>query len=127
MRNHLIFEPGDEFGLLTIMGPADPTPSGGKRYRCRCACGNETVAVASNLYRKIWKSCGCAKSQVARENGKKHIANTRYLTYRGVTRSLGAWAEQYGLTKGALRGRLDAGWDLEKALTWPMKRRHDIE
>ena len=125
MRHHLIFEPGDRFEKLTVIEPADPTPSGGKRYRCRCDCGRETIAVASNLYRHIWKSCGCTKAQVARENGKKHIANTRFLTYRGVTRSLGEWAAQYGLTKGALRGRLDAGWDLEKALTFPMKQRHD--
>ena len=47
--------------------------------------------------------------------------NTRYVTYRGKTKSLAEWANDTGLAYSCLLYRLDHGWDIEKALTTPSK------
>ena len=36
-------------------------------------------------------------------------------TYRGETKTLSEWAEQYGVDYGVLRGRLDRGWSFQAA------------
>ena len=44
----------------------------------------------------------------------------RYIiTWKGKTQHLHKWAEELGITGGALKLRLDYGWDLERALTAP--------
>jgi hypothetical protein len=52
---------------------------------------------------------------------KTQIRNTRvnrWLTYKGETKCLAEWAEQYGLKQVTLKARLDKSkWSLEKALT----------
>lgn len=39
------------------------------------------------------------------------------LTFNGETMCLGEWAARLGLSRASLRGRLHAGWPLERALT----------
>jgi hypothetical protein len=42
------------------------------------------------------------------------------LTVDGVTKTRFDWAKEYGISQGALRGRLTAGWSLQRALTAPL-------
>ena len=39
----------------------------------------------------------------------------------GKRQRLSAWAREYGFTVGALQRRVAAGWDIEKALTTPLR------
>ena len=54
---------GMRFGKLTVLGPArDGT--GRVAWRCRCDCGNETVALGSNLLSGRTGSCGCGRARL---------------------------------------------------------------
>lgn len=53
---------GMEYGDLKVEAPAEPTPSGARRWLCRCKCGNTTIVLETNLKRLHTKSCGCHKS-----------------------------------------------------------------
>lgn len=44
-----------------------------------------------------------------------------YLTFCGETLCVAEWAERHGLTDGALRGRLNRGWDIGRALLTPIR------
>lgn len=54
---------GHVFGMLTVEhrepGPRDRAHP--PRWRCRCACGGTTVALASNLTTGRTQSCGCGR------------------------------------------------------------------
>lgn len=53
---------------------------------------------------------------------KEQSRNTRvntYLTFKGETKCLTDWAEEYGITPGALSQRLNKGASVEKALLTP--------
>ncbi len=57
-----------------------------------------------------------AKTQ---QNNKRSNKN---MTYNGVTKTLSEWAEHTGISKTALKQRLNKlGWSLEKALTTPTR------
>lgn len=44
-----------------------------------------------------------------------------YLTYRGVTKTMSEWADEYGLVMQTLWERIEVwGWDVEKALITPI-------
>ncbi len=47
--------------------------------------------------------------------------DNRYITYQGVTKALGLWAEELGIERETLRGRLRYGWTVEKTLTTPIQ------
>jgi hypothetical protein len=59
-------------------------------------------------------------------NFKAQANNTsrnHHLTYKGETKNISQWAEEYGLSYGLLRDRIVVlGWDVEKALTTPVKK-----
>lgn len=46
---------GQRFNRLTVIRRADD----GKRWLCRCDCGNETEVVGTHLKSGVTKSCGC--------------------------------------------------------------------
>lgn len=46
--------------------------------------------------------------------------NTRYLTHNGITKTLVEWGEQSVCGVQAFRGRIGAGWDMDRALTEPL-------
>lgn len=54
---------GQVFGKLTVLEPAEDI-SGRTAWRCRCECGRETVALASNLRSGRTKSCGCGRARM---------------------------------------------------------------
>ena len=45
--------------------------------------------------------------------------NNRMLTFQGVTQCMTAWAEELGLSRGAIKGRLKNGWSVEETLSTP--------
>jgi hypothetical protein len=57
------------------------------------------------------------QSQQARNTSQNHN-----ITFRGKTQCLIAWAEEVGITRGALTSRLNRGWSVERALSTPVKR-----
>lgn len=75
--NKIVDISGQRFGLLTVVEPA-----GVRRYktgmavyfRCRCDCGNETLAQRSNL-RRATVSCGCTNLSrgTVGKAGTKHV------------------------------------------------------
>lgn len=48
--------------------------------------------------------------------------NTRRITYNGRTMCLSHWADEIGISRRSLKGRLDAGWSIERAVTTPKMR-----
>ena len=51
-----------------------------------------------------------------RKEQARNRRNNHNITYRGETKTLAEWAEQYGIDQVALRKRLIRGWDIERAL-----------
>jgi hypothetical protein len=45
-----------------------------------------------------------------------------YLEYKGETKTRAEWAELYGIPYFTLRKRLERNWDIEKALTTPVRK-----
>lgn len=44
---------------------------------------------------------------------------SRFITYKGETKIMQDWADQYNMHKTTLQHRLDRGWSVEEALTRP--------
>jgi hypothetical protein len=47
--------------------------------------------------------------------------NNRLINHAGRTQTLQGWAEEFGVTRGALKQRLKRGWQIEQALTTPQR------
>jgi len=77
----LCVPPGTEFGRLTVI---DEVSSAGapRRFKCRCQCGLELVAILSELRRGNTKSCGCLSAElrsraITRRNTKHGDSDSR--------------------------------------------------
>lgn len=58
-------EPGMHCGHLELIFPAEErTRAGTLLWRCRCACGNETLVRAIDLRNENIKSCGCKSREL---------------------------------------------------------------
>lgn len=60
---------GKRFGRLTVTEYAGKR-GGMHRWRCRCDCGNETVAGQTLLQAGRTKSCGCLQASIYKDNLK---------------------------------------------------------
>ena len=68
---------GQRFGRLVVVGIGGMTKYGKILWECKCDCGNTTYATKEHLGR-CTNSCGCIKSEKARERVKTHgEAHTR--------------------------------------------------
>ena len=68
---------GRTFGRLTAIEPTGARTPGDPsvRWRCRCACGKETIVPAKKLINGTIRSCGCMRTELLLEkNG--YIENT---------------------------------------------------
>lgn len=54
---------GQKFGKLTVMEIAPNPDKNGRKWKCRCDCGNEIVANAGDLKKGHTKSCGCLRKE----------------------------------------------------------------
>ncbi len=66
------------------------------------------------------ENCRWATAKTQRRNSRQN----KYLSFRGRTQTLVEWAEETGLSAGAIRLRLSKGWTIERALTTPWIPRH---
>ena len=52
-------EPGQTFGMWTVLSHVEGTTGKTKRYVCRCACGTKKKVLVASLAGGKSKSCGC--------------------------------------------------------------------
>lgn len=80
--------------------------------------GNYSCGHCDECVAKGWPAnCRWATRAEQRRNQK----GVRFLEFRGERLCLKDMAEKYGMTKGVLHGRLEAGWDLQLALLTPVR------
>lgn len=64
------------FGRLTVIGyegvHVSPCGTRRKMWRCRCACGKESIVAGSSLKNGSTKSCGCWKYQKIQKHNTSH-------------------------------------------------------
>lgn len=58
-----------------------------------------------------------------RATQSRNTRRNRMITFQGRTQCLIDWAVELGLTKSALKHRLDRGWSVERALSEPLQPR----
>lgn len=79
------------------------------------------------LYRKDrmgnYSPQNCSWVSVKVQNN--HRSNNRVITYNGESKTVSEWSDcnELGLTSKQIHKRLDAGWDIERALTTPILQR----
>ena len=74
---------GQTFGRLTVMAYI-----GSSLWRCECTCGNEALALGSQLRSGRHKSCGCLKRERIIARSSKHGHKTR----GGTTATYQSWS-----------------------------------
>lgn len=128
---------GQSFGRLEVIERAR-NHGNHAAWKCRCSCGNEVVAAATNLNRGRTTSCGCAiadankarrkgvaspikppQLRIAPKPAKRPHGVERLLTHMGRRQNLQQWADEVGLSFQAIQFRLSNGWSVKRALTTP--------
>lgn len=54
---------------------------------------------------------------ITRDEQQRNKRNNRYIEYNGEIKTIAEWAKIAGIERSVLRGRIDRGWTIEKALT----------
>lgn len=85
-------KPGDRYGRLTAIAVHSVNSGGLKRWRFRCDCGEEVVAIGSKVRTGNTSSCGCLRAETS---GARTLA--RQLTH-GMSRT-----SEYRIWIGMLR------------------------
>ncbi len=62
---------GQDFGRLTVIDLHGLDSQGRIRWECLCNCGQITRVMTWDLVRGHTRSCGCLKSDVLRERGRR--------------------------------------------------------
>lgn len=58
----------------------------------------------------------------SRRDQLRNTRQNRFVTYRGETKCVADWAEQFGFGRMTLLNRLDRGWTIEEAFETPVAR-----
>lgn len=84
----VILRTGLVLGQLTTLARVPSTGSGQHdKWRCQCACGNETLVRSSYLVSGKTTSCGCArKKKAAQQGGKREGAGRPEGSTKGTTK-----------------------------------------
>jgi hypothetical protein len=61
----------------------------------------------------------CEWTDIISQNNHRNI--NRLITYKNKIKTMAQWAREFNINQGSLRGRLHAGWSIEKALENPIK------
>ena len=103
-RQQIKAEPGDRYGLLTIIEESSPYVHQGRsrrRYKCKCDCGNESVVMLTNLRSGATTSCGCIKAKRLQQQAAASVTHgmtktrTHYSWLRMKDRCLNPNATSY--------------------------------
>ena len=70
-------KPGEKFGRLTLIERRDKFARG-RKWLCRCDCGNEVVVDVHSVSYGETSSCGCLQKEVLRQKRHKHKAGEKY-------------------------------------------------
>ena len=63
---------GRRFGRLTVLAEAERSKGRKKRWLCVCDCGGQTITDTTKLTSGYTRSCGCLRSEKARERHLLH-------------------------------------------------------
>jgi hypothetical protein len=66
---------GKRFGRLLVLERAEDGQDGGIFWKCRCACGKETIVKRNNLVSGNTRSCGCLSLELAIQYGKLNVVH----------------------------------------------------
>lgn len=75
---------GKRFGRLIVLERAQKPNANNAMWRCRCDCGGETIAAASNIAGGTTRSCGC----LAKEAARKLLQDNRYTFLHGKSHTV---------------------------------------
>lgn len=83
---------GMRFGRLVCIEPTEQRgPSGGVVWRCQCDCGNECLAVSTQLLHGYKKSCGCLGHPARKDFVGKRFGMLTVLEYAGKRGGMHRW------------------------------------
>lgn len=83
---------GRRFGKLVCLEPtAKRGPSGGVVWKCRCDCGNECLAVSTQLTGGYKKSCGCLGHPPVKDYVGKRFGSLLVTGYDGKRKGMHYW------------------------------------
>lgn len=81
---------GQRVGRLVVLTRENPSPSGARRWKCLCDCGNTIITYASNLAKGHTQSCGCLqKEQTSGEKHHKYVGGSQFTSYEFAKESIG--------------------------------------
>jgi len=83
---------GRRFGKLVCLEPTDRRgPGGGTVWRCRCDCGQECLAVSTQLTQGYKKSCGCLSHPPLEDLTGRRFGLLTVLEYAGKRDGMHCW------------------------------------
>lgn len=75
--NTHVVNPGDRFGLLTVIEEVRIPGKAARHYRCLCVCGGETTVRKDNLLSGRQRSCSCEQRLTPQAQAKRAAIRTR--------------------------------------------------
>lgn len=60
---------------------------------------------------------------VDRKTQSRNMRTTKFITFKGQTKSVSEWCELYGINRNSFDVRIKGGWSIEDALTKPIKKK----
>lgn len=83
---------GQRFGKLTTLEPtSERAKNGSTIWRCRCDCGRETMAVATQLLQGYKKSCGCMSHPARKAYIGERFGKLTVVGYEGKSGGMHRW------------------------------------
>ena len=101
------------FGRLVALEPTEQRgKSGGTIWRCSCDCGNETLAVSTQLTRGYKKSCGCWRHPDLKDYVGKRFGRLTVVDYAGKQAGMHRWRCLCDCGRETVIGQsnLQSGW-----------------
>lgn len=68
---------GQRFGILMVLSRSGSNARGRAQWRCRCECGNATIALGNHLVSGNTGSCGCRTDLARPFNNRTHGQSKR--------------------------------------------------
>lgn len=83
---------GQRFGRLVCIAPTEERgPGGGTVWKCRCDCGQECLAVSTQLTQGYKKSCGCLSHPPLKDLVGRRFGMLTVLEYAGKWDGMHRW------------------------------------